>query len=150
MSFYMYRFQRNTFFFSTSSTTLISFTGLILYRLQCSAARPHCNSDSSSNVEPGVQLLPTAVLCRGLQTALSRLRASYHPAPRHHTWPGDARCVGKTDPRRPVKCGSSDTASSRRITPRTRDACSLCELMDIVIHMCSTILILYLFASVND
>merc|ERR1712218_77013 len=38
---------------------------------RCQAA-PH--SDSSSNVEPGVQLPPTAVLCRGLQTALSRLQ----------------------------------------------------------------------------
>ena len=82
---------------------------------RCQAA-PH--SDSSSNVEPVSQLLPLLCSAESCRTTLSRLRASYHPAPRHHTWPGAARCVGKTDPWRPVKCGSSDTTSSRRTTPQ--------------------------------
>ena len=40
-----------------------------------------------------------------------------HQAPRHHTWPGAARCVGKTDPPRPVKRGDSD---SRKIHDQTK------------------------------
>ena len=39
-----------------------------------------------------------------------------HQALRHHTWPGAARCVGKTDPPRPVKRGDSD---SRKIHGHT-------------------------------
>ena len=40
-----------------------------------------------------------------------------HQALRHHTWPGAARCVGKTDPPRPVKRGDSD---SRKIHDQTK------------------------------
>ena len=75
-------------------------------------------------------LLCSAEVCR---TSLSRLRAQ-HQAPRHHTWPGAARCVGKTDPQRPVKCGDSD---SRKIHGQTKipipELFSKCELMDVIV-----------------
>ena len=75
-------------------------------------------------------LLCSADVCR---TSLSRLRAQ-HQAPRHHTWPGAARCVGKTDPPRPVKRGDSD---SRKDHGQTKipipKLFSKCELMDMTL-----------------
>ena len=57
-----------------------------------------------------------------------------HQAPRHHTWPGAARCVGKTDPPRPVKRGDSD---SRKDHGQTKipipELFSKCELMDVIV-----------------
>ena len=71
-----------------------------------------------------------------------------HQALRHHTWPGAARCVGKTDPPRPVKRGDSD---SRKIHDQTKipipELFSKCELMDIIVV--SIVLIVY-FCSLNE
>ena len=108
---------------------------ITLYRLQCSAGRRTATDDSSSSVEPGAA---AAYCCCALQRFAEQASVdcepAQHQAPRHHTWPGAARCVGKTDPQRPVKCGDSD---SRKIHGQTKipipELFSKCELMDVIV-----------------
>ena len=108
---------------------------LSVYRLQCSAGRRTATDDSSSSVEPGAA---AAYCCCALQRFAEQASVdcepAQHQAPRHHTWPGAARCVGKTDPPRPVKRGDSD---SRKDHGQTKipipKLFSKCELMDMTL-----------------